>query len=84
MFPSSGVKYLGCLIQVALYTVTNTFEGAIFVSGAVNATQVPTYIKTLFPQLNSTNVEKGASVYAGLGNTFQTAVAIMGEGTRKL
>lgn len=67
--------------QDVLFSVTNTFEGAIFVSSSV--TNITNYFKELFPLLTSDQAVAAAKFYRGLNETLPSAVeqarAIYGE-----
>lgn len=70
-----------CQNQDVLLSVTNTFEGAIFVSSSV--TNITDYVKELFPLLTSDQAVVAANIYRELNVTLPSAVdqavAIMGE-----
>jgi cholinesterase len=68
-------------MQEFIYSVTNTFEGAIFVDQTTADTvQVGQYISELFPNLGPKEIEDAQAQYAGLGSNISQAVAIIGEG----
>ncbi|KZP26477.1 alpha/beta-hydrolase [Athelia psychrophila] len=64
-----------------LLSVTNTFEGGIFVS--TNVTNITAYAQELFPFLGTNQMEAVAAQYAVLNGTLPTAydqaIGIMGE-----
>ncbi|THH08486.1 hypothetical protein EW145_g2677 [Phellinidium pouzarii] len=65
-----------------LLSVTNTFEGRIFVSSEIVSNMtVSDYISQLFPTFGKTQIEAAAREYTGIGldTIFDQAVAIMGE-----
>ncbi|KAF8150917.1 Alpha/Beta hydrolase protein [Crassisporium funariophilum] len=63
-----------------LYSVTNTFEGALFVDQSTAATvQIPAYLSQLFPNFGTREINAAAAQYAGLGTNIFQAIAIMGE-----
>ncbi|CAK5266629.1 unnamed protein product [Mycena citricolor] len=63
----------------ALLSVTNTFEGTVFVNTKIAVPNATTYALDLFPKVDLAEATTVASVYAGLGtDTFQVE-AIMGE-----
>ncbi|KXN84875.1 Lipase 3 [Leucoagaricus sp. SymC.cos] len=65
---------------VALLSVTNTFEGALFVNMNTSSTvQTPSYLANLFPEFRDTEVAEGTAQYAKQGAPIDQAVAIMGE-----
>jgi cholinesterase len=67
-------------LQEIIYSVTNTFEGALFVDQSTASTvQIPEYISQLFPAFGSKEIEATQAQYAGLGSNIFQAVAIMGE-----
>jgi len=63
-----------------LYSVTNTFEGAVFVSASTtNNLAVADYVSELFPNFGTQEIQATTAQYAGLGSTINQAIAIMGE-----
>lgn len=75
--------YPSCNKDVLL-SVTNTFEGRVFVSESIVANQTVTdYISQLMPQFTEQEIKKAAQVYAGTGSSsddvLDKAIAIMGE-----
>ncbi|KAJ7589890.1 Alpha/Beta hydrolase protein [Mycena floridula] len=70
----------GKLNGKALYSVTNTFEGRLFIDpSTVDTVQVPNYLTQLFPLFTASDVNAAAARYKGLGSSFDQVVAIMGE-----
>ncbi|KXN84321.1 Lipase 4 [Leucoagaricus sp. SymC.cos] len=64
----------------ALLTMTNTFEGALFVDMSTAGTvQTPEYLANLFPEFTQMQVRAGTAQYANRGAPIDQAVAIMGE-----
>ncbi|KAF9447129.1 alpha/beta-hydrolase [Macrolepiota fuliginosa MF-IS2] len=64
----------------ALLSVTNTFEGAIFVNtSTADTVKTPTYLANLFPEFHDTDIIAGTAQYANQGAPIDQAVAIMGE-----
>ncbi|KAG6906474.1 hypothetical protein DXG01_013780 [Tephrocybe rancida] len=58
----------------ALLSVTNTFEGVMFVDrGTASTINVPQYIGGLFPTFGEREIEKAAALYAGLGSPIDQA-----------
>ena len=64
-----------------LLSVTNSFEGTIFVEPLVALGTVEDYITNLVPTLNTSQVNTLAAAYldAGLDGTLNQAIAVMGE-----
>jgi hypothetical protein len=68
------------VLQGSLLTVTNTFEGNIFVDQNTSATvQVADYVSQLFPNFGPQEANAAAAQYAGLGTNLFQVNAIMGE-----
>lgn len=68
------------IIQEALLSVTNAFEGAIFVNpDIVSAIQIPSYLANLFPEFRDTEVAAGVAQYQNQGTPVDQAIAILGE-----
>lgn len=68
--------------QEYLLSVTNTFEGTIFVNENISSTSpLSNYVGQLFPTLSSGQVSAAVEQYTniGLDGTFNQAVGIMGE-----
>ena len=66
--------------QGSLLSVTNTFEGTIFVDQNTSATvQVADYVSQLFPNFGNPEINAAAAQYAGLGTNIFQVDAIMGE-----
>jgi len=65
----------------AVLTVTNTFEGALFVDikNTENTVKTPTYLANLFPDFRDFEVALGTAQYAHVGSPIDQAIAIMGE-----
>ncbi|KAF9459592.1 Alpha/Beta hydrolase protein [Collybia nuda] len=67
-------------ISEIILSVTNTFEGALFVDPSTSSrTQIPTYIAQLFPTLGSSDIKKASTYYENIGSPTDQAIAIMGE-----
>ncbi|KZP16238.1 alpha/beta-hydrolase [Athelia psychrophila] len=66
-----------------LFSVTNTFEGSIFVDTNPAVTDIATYAQNLFPLLTPAQATAVATEYAQYSSTLPTvedqAIAIMGE-----
>jgi hypothetical protein len=63
-----------------LLSVTNTFEGTVFVNQSTAATvQVTDYVSQLFPNFGPQETNAVAAQYAGLGTNIFQMNAIMGE-----
>ncbi|KAF8170425.1 Alpha/Beta hydrolase protein [Pholiota molesta] len=63
-----------------LQSVTNSFEGTIFVNqSTANTVQVPQFLSQLFPTIGSDAIKKATALYAGLGTNIFQVTAIMGE-----
>jgi hypothetical protein len=63
-----------------LLSVTNAFEGNIFVNQSTSATvQVADYVSQLFPNFGPQETNAAAAQYAGLGTNIFQVNAIMGE-----
>ncbi|KAJ7651129.1 Alpha/Beta hydrolase protein [Roridomyces roridus] len=62
----------------ALLSVTNTFEGTVFVNQKVDVEAGP-YSLELFPKFTSTQADTVATLYGGLGTDLFQADAIQGE-----
>jgi cholinesterase len=64
-----------------LLSVTNTFEGTVFVdqSTAAATVQVADYVSQLFPNFGPKEVNVTVAQYAGLGSNIFQADAIYGE-----
>jgi carboxylesterase type B len=63
-----------------LYSVTNTFEGAVFVDTSGPSTaQISDYVSQLFPNFGTTQIQAATAQYAGLGSSAFQAIAMMGE-----
>jgi len=63
-----------------LLSVTNTFEGNIFVDQNTLATvEVADYVSQLFPNFGRQEIDAAAAQYAGLGSNIFQVNAIMGE-----
>ncbi|KAF4613473.1 hypothetical protein D9613_008007 [Agrocybe pediades] len=63
-----------------LYSVTNSFEGDIFVNQTQASTMPATdYISQLYPTLSTREVAAIAKKYSGLGSNFTQAALIMGD-----
>ncbi|KAJ7589883.1 Alpha/Beta hydrolase protein [Mycena floridula] len=70
----------GKLNGKALYSVTNTFEGRLFIDpSTADTVQVPNYLAQLFPLFTASDVKAATARYKGLGSSFDQVVAIMGE-----
>lgn len=70
------------IIKDILLSVTNTFEGRIFVSETIVANQtVADYISQLMPQFTEREIEQTVKAYANIGSNdvLDQAIAIMGE-----
>ncbi|KAG6906117.1 hypothetical protein DXG01_015840, partial [Tephrocybe rancida] len=64
----------------ALLSVTNTFEGVMFVDqGTASTINVPQYVGDLFPTFGEREIEKAAALYAGLGSPMDQVNSIVGE-----
>ncbi|KAF9445722.1 alpha/beta-hydrolase [Macrolepiota fuliginosa MF-IS2] len=64
----------------ALLSVTNAFEGAIFVDmSTADTVQIPSYLANLFPEFRDAEIIAGTAQYANLGAPIDQAIAIMGE-----
>ncbi|KAF9447130.1 alpha/beta-hydrolase [Macrolepiota fuliginosa MF-IS2] len=64
----------------ALLSVTNTFEGAIFVNKSTAGTvETPTYLANLFPEFRDIDIIAGTAQYTNQGAPIDQAIAIMGE-----
>lgn len=66
----------------ALYTITNTFEGALFVNNATaSTTDLHFYLANLFPFLTTAQINTAAQIYlnSGLSTTLDQVIGIMGE-----
>ncbi|KAJ3562066.1 hypothetical protein NP233_g9805 [Leucocoprinus birnbaumii] len=64
----------------ALLSVTNTFEGTVFVNLNTSSTvQTPLYLANLFPNFGDAQLNKGVAQYANQGLPIDQAIAIMGE-----
>jgi hypothetical protein len=73
------MTYAGVL-QGILLSVTNSFEGTIFVNQSTSATvQVADYVSQLFPNFGPREINAAAAQYAGLGTNIFQVNAIMGE-----
>jgi hypothetical protein len=76
----NGTHFNFCVLQEALLSVTNTFEGTIFVdqntAATANATQ---YALKLFPGFRAAQADKVGQLYAGLGTALFQENAIQGE-----
>jgi hypothetical protein len=71
--------YVG-ILQGILLSVTNTFEGTVFVNQSTSATvQVADYVSQLFPNFGLQETTAVAAQYAGLGTNIFQVNAIMGE-----
>lgn len=66
--------------QERLLSVTNTFEGSIFVNTSSPLT-VPEYVANLFPLFGPEQIAGAVAQYEGLGDTAFQITAIMGECT---
>ena len=63
-----------------MLSVTNTFEGNIFVNQNTSATvQVADYVSQLFPNFGPQEISAAVAQYAGLGANIFQVDAIMGE-----
>ena len=63
-----------------MLSVTNSFEGSIFVDQSTsNTVQVADYVSQLFPNFGPEQSSAAAAQYAGSGTNIFQAVAIMGE-----
>jgi hypothetical protein len=63
-----------------LLSITNTFEGDMFVDQKTSATvQVADYVSQLFPNFNLQEINAAAAQYAGLGTNIFQVNAIMSE-----
>ena len=63
-----------------MLSVTNTFEGNIFVNQNTSATvQVADYVSQLFPNFGPQEISAAVAQYAGLGTNIFQVEAIMGE-----
>lgn len=62
----------------ALYAVTNTFEGRIFVS-ASNPLNASEYTRQLFPNVGPAQEGAAAALYNGQGTNLDQDIAIQGE-----
>ena len=68
------------VLQGSLLSVTNTFEGNLFVNQNTSATvQVADYVSQLFPNFGPQEINTAAAQYAGLGTNIFQVNAIMGE-----
>ena len=68
------------VLQGSLLSVTNTFEGNLFVNQNTSATvQVADYVSQLFPNFGPQEINTAAARYAGLGTNIFQVNAIMGE-----
>ena len=68
------------VVQDSLLSVTNSFEGNIFVDQNTSAAvQVADYVSQLFPNFGRQEIEAAAAQYAGLGTNIFQMVAIVGE-----
>jgi len=67
--------------QESIYSVTNSFEGNIFVNQSLDGTlKVSDYVSQLFPALSTQGVAAVTEQYAGLGvPNISQASMIMGE-----
>ena len=71
---------VSCILKNILLSVTNTFEGTIFVNQNTSATvQVADYVSQLFPNFGPQQIQAAATQYAGLGTNIFQVEAIMGE-----
>ena len=63
-----------------MLSVTNSFEGNIFVNQKTSATvQVADYVSQLFPNFGHREIDAAAAQYAGLGTNIFQMEAIVGE-----
>ncbi|PPQ68679.1 hypothetical protein CVT26_002961 [Gymnopilus dilepis] len=61
-------------------TVTNAFEGTVFVNQTAAALMTPAeYVTQLFPNFNAAQIQATAAQYKGLGSNAFVNSAIMGE-----
>jgi cholinesterase len=68
------------IVQRFLLSVTNAFEGTIFVNqSTADTVQIPQYISQLFPTIGPDAIKTATALYAGLGTNIFQANAIMGE-----
>lgn len=71
-------------IQETYFAVTNTFEGALFVSASASTNGTLTaYVEELFPLLSKSQVSSVVKAYTdiGLDGTLNQAIGVMGECT---
>ena len=69
--------------QDVLLSVTNTFEGRLFVSQNFTENQtIAEYVAQIIPQFSDREIQETVAVYTGIGldTVFDQATAIMGEG----
>lgn len=77
-FQFSDLSSCSFSLQQALLSVTNAFEGTLFVNQAApaNARQ---YALDLFPKLDTTAADRVEALYGGLGTQLFQTNAIEGE-----
>ena len=67
-------------MQGSLLSITNTFEGNLFVDQNTSATvQVDDFVSQLFPDFGPQETNAVAAQYVGLGTNIFQVNAIMGE-----
>jgi len=72
-------------LQEIILTVTNAFEGTVFVNQTAAALMTPAeYVTQLFPNLNAAQIQATAAQYKGLGSNAFVNSAIMGECERRV
>ncbi|KAJ7282437.1 Alpha/Beta hydrolase protein [Mycena rebaudengoi] len=65
---------------MALMSITNTFEGSIFVDGAIEATNnVTKYALNLYPKFGFADAGRVAALYAGLGTPVYQSSLVHGD-----
>jgi hypothetical protein len=65
---------------MALMSITNTFEGRIFVDGEIEATNnVTKYALNLYPKFGFADVGRVAALYAGLGTPVYQSSLVHGD-----
>ncbi|KAI0347662.1 cephalosporin esterase [Trametopsis cervina] len=81
--PPSATIENGTLNGERLLTITNTFEGTIFVNSMFSAQMTTAdYVTQLFPNFNSTEISAAAAQYTNVSDlptVNDQAIAIMGE-----
>lgn len=66
--------------QEAVYAVTNTDEGGVFINGSTADTvQIPAYVANLFPKLSDLDIQTATNIYKGLGRPIEQVTMINGE-----